>query len=489
VGSDLASFSFVTSGATATGSWSFILQVKDNVGVAVNSSAVSVVVNAALVAPTVTSSSGAVDQGQTSILTSSSVTTGTSPYTYQWFQMAPGSSAYSAIGGATLTDYSFVTSVSTTTGVWHFKLNVTDATGAVVTSLVVSVTVNLVPSVSISPTTVVMGVGQPQTFTATVSGGTSPFSYRWYLNGTSVLGATNATWTFTPSSEGYYSVYVKVTDVVSVTATSNNSNVNVIVAHPVTSIGGGIGITGYKLVFEEAMNNSFGSPATIGYYWSFFADKWNGTQWIASGISGSTTPVVSYSIAALTLTELPYCAYVLPMSGPNAVAWGNWLWINFTFHWTQNSFNYSTNDADELNVHPGDIAGAAEVFPYLGADGFCNLLDVTPIALNWLKKVPTGTDPTSGLAIADINGDGVVNLKDVTVIALSWLKAWKNTPPQAPKAGKTDSQTHSAVTLKSLSQTTLIRNFLVDTRDVETDTASPALSVHVSPTAASITRA
>ena len=41
----LTSYSFVTSIVTATGNWSFILQVKDSVGAATNSSAVSVTVN------------------------------------------------------------------------------------------------------------------------------------------------------------------------------------------------------------------------------------------------------------------------------------------------------------------------------------------------------------------------------------------------------------------------------------------------------------
>ena len=49
----------------------------------------SITVNPALVAPTVTSTPSTVDQGQTSSLTSSSVTTGTSPYTYQWLQKSP----------------------------------------------------------------------------------------------------------------------------------------------------------------------------------------------------------------------------------------------------------------------------------------------------------------------------------------------------------------------------------------------------------------
>ena len=50
-----------------------------------------------LVAPTVTPAPVTVDQGQTSALTSTAVTTGVSPYTYQWFAKAPGKS-YAKVG-------------------------------------------------------------------------------------------------------------------------------------------------------------------------------------------------------------------------------------------------------------------------------------------------------------------------------------------------------------------------------------------------------
>jgi hypothetical protein len=226
VGSGL-SFSFVTSNATVTGNWSFILQVTDSAGEAVNSSTVSVLVNAALVALNVMSSASTTDQGQTSILNSSSVTTGTSPYTYQWFDMTPGASTYSVIDGAILASYSFVTSGSTTTGVWYFELDVTDATGATATSNAVAVTVNTVPSVSVSPSSATLDVGQSLLFTSSVTGGTSPYSYQWYLNGVSVYGATGSSWTFTSTSSGSYTVYMNVTDIVGAGVKSSIATVTV----------------------------------------------------------------------------------------------------------------------------------------------------------------------------------------------------------------------------------------------------------------------
>jgi hypothetical protein len=67
-------------------------------------------------------------------------------------------------------------------------------------------------SVSISPLSSSILVGQSVTFTSTVSGGYTPYSYQWYLNGNPVSGATSASWTFTPTSSGIYYVYLKVTD-------------------------------------------------------------------------------------------------------------------------------------------------------------------------------------------------------------------------------------------------------------------------------------
>ncbi len=149
VGSNSTSYSY-----TATGSsHSVTCRVNDNASAPVTSdvsNAALITVNPALVAPSVSASLGTINQGQTSILTSSSVSTGTSPYTYQWLQKDQNDS-FLPISGATSDSYSFVTSVDTAPGTWSFELQVTDATGAQVTSTDISVTVNSTTTVSISP--------------------------------------------------------------------------------------------------------------------------------------------------------------------------------------------------------------------------------------------------------------------------------------------------------------------------------------------------
>jgi len=76
-------------------------------------------------------------------------------------------------------------------------------------------------SVTISPCTATLDVDQSQTFTSSVTGGLSPYTYQWYLNGTPVSGATKPEWKFTPTSIGSYNINVKVTDSLGTQATSN----------------------------------------------------------------------------------------------------------------------------------------------------------------------------------------------------------------------------------------------------------------------------
>ena len=195
-----------------------------------------------------------------------------------------------------------------------------------------------------------------------------------------------------------------------------------------TPVAGIAGINGYKLLFKETVGNPFSSPASIDYYWSFNIDKWNGEQWVAAGISGSSAPVAGYSISALATVDLPYYVYVLPSAGPNAVGWCNWLKISFTFHWTYSSTSYSTAYTAKLHVHPADIAGVAVAFPYLGADGKVGTSDLHVLGVAWGQS-SVGADPTSDLARADFNGDGAVGTKDLNILGVEWGQNWTNTPP------------------------------------------------------------
>jgi parallel beta-helix repeat protein len=80
-------------------------------------------------------------------------------------------------------------------------------------------------SVSISPLSASILVGQSVTFTSTVSGGYTPYTYQWYLNGNPVSGATSNMWIFTPTASEICYVHLKVTDAKGNTAQSDTARI------------------------------------------------------------------------------------------------------------------------------------------------------------------------------------------------------------------------------------------------------------------------
>lgn len=82
-------------------------------------------------------------------------------------------------------------------------------------------------SVTISPTSATVHVGQSVNFVSAISGGTSPYTHQWYLSNSPVASATSSSWTFTPSATGTYTVYLRVTDTNNNAAQSQTASVTV----------------------------------------------------------------------------------------------------------------------------------------------------------------------------------------------------------------------------------------------------------------------
>jgi hypothetical protein len=101
--------------------------------------------------------------------------------------------------------------------------------------------------VTITPLSATIYLNQSVVFTSAVSGGTSPYTYQWYLGGNPVSGATSSSWTFTPSSSGIYYVYLKVTDSMSNTVQSETARVTILAQPPVG---------GYSISLEKKVSTS-----------------------------------------------------------------------------------------------------------------------------------------------------------------------------------------------------------------------------------------
>ncbi len=302
VGTDSASYSYTATTTDLTaGSFTVSVTVTDSASNVVSSNTETVKVNSALVAPTASASKGAVDQGQTSALSSTAVSTGTSPYTYQWLQKAPGGSYVDV--GTNSARYSFVTSGSTATGTWSFELQVTDAASAVVTSNSASVKVNsalVAPTVIVSPSSWTMDVGQSKTFTATPSGGSGSYTrYQWYVGGVAQIGATASTFSYSPRSAGSYSITVTVTDssdVPSPQSSPTTVQVNSAFVAPTASASKGAVDRGQT----SSLTSVAASGGTTPYSYQWFEKGPSAGSY--SSISGATSSSYSFSTSTSTAT-------------------------------------------------------------------------------------------------------------------------------------------------------------------------------------------
>ncbi len=306
VGTSSASYSFVTTSSTTTGSWSFILQVTDSTSAAVNTTATSVTVDPALVAPTVTAAPVTVNQGQTSALTFSTVTAGSGGYTYQWFAKASGAGSYSLISGATSLSYSFSTTASTAAGSWGFLLQVNDSTSASVNTTAASVTVNsALVAPRVTPTPAVVDQGQTSVLTsAAVSSGTSPYTYQWlekapggaYVD----VGSNSASFHFNTTGStatGDWNFELQVTDSASPTVTVTSSPVNVTVDSALVAPT----VTAAHVKIDEGQTSVLSSSAVTtgsgGYKYQWFAKAPRGSYATVGTNAASYNFVTSVSNA------------------------------------------------------------------------------------------------------------------------------------------------------------------------------------------------
>ena len=95
-------------------------------------------------------------------------------------------------------------------------------------------------SVSISPGSATILLGNSVSFSSNVAGGTPNYDYQWYVGTSPISGATLPSWVFHPAAPGVYYVHLNVTDSRGRTATSNIARVEV-TEPPVGGFSVGIG--------------------------------------------------------------------------------------------------------------------------------------------------------------------------------------------------------------------------------------------------------
>ena len=183
------------------------------------------------------------------------------------------------------------------------------------------------PSVTISPTSVRMYVGQSQTFSSSVSGGEPPYTYQWYLNNAAVSGANSISWTFTPTQAGFYNVYLNITDSLNNKAQSNIVNdIQVYNQYPLTMS------TNYGTVSPSSGQYDVGSTISISATAPVAAvgESYVWLGWTGSGVgsyTGMNNPASITMNGAITETASWTHQYYLTISSPYGTTSGQG-WYN-----------------------------------------------------------------------------------------------------------------------------------------------------------------
>jgi phosphoesterase family protein/Ig-like domain-containing protein/immunoglobulin I-set domain protein len=242
-----------TTPATVTGDNGalFSVVVTNSAGSATSNNA-TLTVNAAPVAPAITTqpANQTVTVGQTAAFTV--VASGTTPLTYQWRKNG------TAITGAIAASYTTPATVTTDSGAL-FSVVVTNSVSSV-TSNNATLTVNaptpVAPSITTQPASQTVTVGQTASFSV-VASGTAPLTYQWRRNGTAITGATAASYTIPATVIGDNGALFSVVVTNSIgNATSGNATLTVSAA-PTVPLSNHV----FLLVEENhSYSNVIGSP-------------------------------------------------------------------------------------------------------------------------------------------------------------------------------------------------------------------------------------
>ncbi len=166
---------------------------------------------------------------------------GAEPYTYQWFFLWPNGTEVDVTEAFNKTSWACYP--ITDPGLHKVTVQVTDAASLKVNASSYLKLAEL--SLMLTPTEAIVNVGGSKTFTATISGGKTPYKIQWFRDTTEDMNYRNQTSaTFTFSTEGVEYVKVKVTDSAG-TILEKTAKVTVVTPTAIVRVTAADGVTTY----------------------------------------------------------------------------------------------------------------------------------------------------------------------------------------------------------------------------------------------------
>ncbi len=275
-------------------------------------------------------------------------------------------------------------------------------------------------SASISPSSATIDSGQQAQFTASASGGVSPYSYQWYSGSsstcssdTAISGATSQTYTASPSSSAYYCV--KATDSASGSSYSNAAYVTV---NPVLSSS----ISPTSATIDSGQSVSFtasysGGTSPYSYQWYTGSSSTCSSD---TAISGATSSTYSASPSSSTY----YCVRVTDGTGAAAYSPAAYVTVNPPLSLSPLTTSPSSGQSGQSETLTGTISGGTSPYAVTALSGSiegsmptsdCSISSSTVTCTFSLPSVSSQTTDIYSLTVSDSASETSTNTGQVTV--------------------------------------------------------------------------
>jgi len=325
-------------------------------------------VNSPLVPPAFTTQPASQTVTAGGAVTFSVAASGTPAPTYQWYFNG------SAIAGATGASYTLPGAQPANAGT--YTVVATNPAGAV-TSTAATLAVNFAPFITAQPAGKTVALGAAVTFSVAASGSPAP-SYQWQFNGSSIAGATAASYTISSvkaANAGTYTVVV-ANAVGSVTSSAAALAINgapVITAQPATQTV----VSGHAVTFAVVAS---GTPVPT-------------YQWRRNGVNLGRATGATYTISRVTAGNAGTYTVVVSNSAGTVTSAGAVL--------TVRSAPYPLVTRTDFN---GD--GKSDILWQNTATGDCGLWLMSSTAISGVEDLGTMSADWQICGSGDFNGDG-----------------------------------------------------------------------------------